>query len=200
VKEVSNHFGHVFWQLENSSDQFEGMDEFKRDYCKELSMLADFWMMHLRDGNVINLIPFQSMAQSILTDRPERLLRCGASGNSLIYIDTNGMCYVCDKLIGKDEFSIGNIKNGISQTPRFIHTELNSQCRICNERFLCGGRCLAQLLYYPKRKFDFYCETTRMLIDTVKKLIPEIKILLEEKIINEEAISNPIEECTEQIP
>lgn len=194
------YFDNVFWQIENSPYIFSNMDSFKKRYRKEIKTLLDYWMENLRNGNMVNIIPLQAVVESFLTGKENRTFRCGSSGSGQVYIDLEGNCYVCDKLMNKKEFMVGNIYDGVSSEDKFLHTELNSECKRCRIKFICGGRCLPQVLLYPKEKFRFYCENTKILVKEVEKRLPEIRHLINKGVIDESKFDNSVIELTEQIP
>jgi uncharacterized protein len=197
---VAGDFDHVFWQLENSADPFESMDDYARVYADELSQLGELWIRYLHEGSVMRFVPFQAILRSLVLGEEYRTLRCGASGNSLAYIDTDGKCYVCDKLINQGEFCIGDIEKGITREDKYIHTEIRAECNVCTRRFICGGRCLAQLRFYAQEKFEYYCKCTRALMSVVESMVPRMSDALADPTMRELILSDAVTKLTEQIP
>ncbi len=180
VMSLTNSYDHIYWQIENSPNYVpqEKLANFKDSYIRDLNRLADIWINNLKNGKMLNLIPFQDMTYSLLTGKNEKFFRCGASGYQLTFIDINGDCYVCDKLIGNNKFLKGNIHKGVTHENKFICSELNNDCKNCNIRHICGGRCLAQVLFYPKTKFKFYCDTVKALKEKMIETLPAIQDLI----------------------
>jgi putative peptide-modifying radical SAM enzyme len=199
VMGVISYFDHIFWQVENSPHYLSNIGPFRERYEHEIDRLVEYWVWNLEHGLALNLIPFQAIASSLLYGQKQTSLRCGASGDNLCYIDTDGLCYVCDKLIGKRDFCIGSIYNGISHEKKFLHTELKEECKKCDIKYICGGGCLAQLLCYPFEKFNFYCHLRRTTITKIREKLPRLKTLLENGIIQDLAVNNVLATLTEQL-
>ena len=54
--------------------------------------------------------------------------------------------------------------------------DFRKDCVDCEIRFVCGGRCLPQLLYYPDEKLHVYCDLERIAVETCSKnVIPSIE-------------------------
>ena len=86
-----------------------------------------------------------------LLHKKEKVQRiCGAG--RVISVDSDGIIYPCQGLVGKDEYVIGDIKRG------FYYKEINSfgklfakyleRCNNCWARNLCGQPCIALSIQY----------------------------------------------------
>lgn len=184
-------FDYVYWQLENSPCRVE--EKVKEDYKQDIQKLADFWIKNLNSGNVLEIIPFQSVTSSILNKKQQKHYRCGA-GKFLVVIDSDGSCYSCDELI-KPQFRIGSIDGDIELKP--LSSKNSDFCSDCDINRICGGRCFKTSLFTVE-KFRFYCDMTRVLVKEIQDKIPEIKTLIQKNRIS----MNDLElDCfTEEIP
>lgn len=200
VFSLIQYFDNIFWQIENSQFIVPNLNQFSKRYKKEIKILLDYWLDHLRNGIMLNIIPFQAIVWSFLEYTEQKTFRCGSSGSGQLYIDLEGNCYLCNKLMDEKEFMIGNVYDGVSSEDKFIHTEINHACKKCSIKFVCGGRCLPQVLLYPREKFRFYCDITKNLVKEIEKRLPEIKHLLSDRVVNKSSFDNPAIELTEQIP
>ncbi len=76
---------------------------------------------------------------------------------------------MCDKLLGKQEFKVGSIFTGVQFPDKSKCLDFRKDCVDCEIRFVCGGRCLPQLLYYPDEKLHFYCDLERIAVNLLKE-------------------------------
>jgi len=197
VLSVVNWFDHVHWQIENNANKHENLDECLNDYSRDLDLLIAFWVNHLKEGIMKNIIPFQAITSSILFKRKCNNFRCGA-GSKLMAIDTDGKCFVCDDLIGTKRFCVGDIWGGVNHG-KIKEIGRNVFCRQCKIINICGGRCFRAWEEFPE-KIPFYCTATNLLVNKLKKRVPEIKELIGKGIISKKELKNPVIEFTEQIP
>ncbi|MFH1588117.1 MAG: radical SAM protein [Candidatus Diapherotrites archaeon] len=197
VLSVINWFDNVYWQIENSSIKIINEKECLENYSEALGQLIGFWMNHLREGIMKNIIPFQAVTSSILFNRKHSGFRCGA-GSNLIAVDINGNCSVCDDLIKEEKFCVGNIFEGINHK-KMNETVKNTFCGECEIKNICGGRCFRQWVNFPE-KSSFYCNATKLLVNKLNEKIPEINGLIEKGIISKKEFDNPAIQFTEGIP
>jgi len=202
VMGVIDSFDYVYCQIENNEIAYSTilLEEFKRHFEEDLDRLIKYWVSEMEKGVVKNIVPFQAIISSLMFDRVSNdLPRCGC-GASIVYLDTDGRCYMCDKLLGKDEFSVGSVHDGTSWRSTSKCTELREQCIKCEIRFICGGRCLPQLLYYPDDKFGFYCQIQKIAVQKLNNVLTTIKGLIASGVVNQSSLDidvHPIEKCTE---
>ncbi|MGD0207500.1 MAG: radical SAM protein [Verrucomicrobiota bacterium] len=201
---VIDSFDYVYCQVENNEIACSTalLDGFKKRFGEDLDKLIKYWVAEMEKGIVRNIVPFQAIISSLMFNRISNdLPRCGC-GASIVYLDTDGHCYMCDKLLGKDEFSAGNYHDGPFWRYNSKCTELREHCIECEIRFICGGRCLPQLLYYPDDKFAFYCEIQKMAVRKLNDALSSIKELIARGVIernNLDIEAHPIEKCTELV-
>ncbi len=194
---VVNWFDHVHWQIENPLSEKNNSQEWLEKYSGDLDLLIEFWISHLQKGIVKNIIPFQAISHSIISNEIQQGFRCGA-GKSIMAISTSGKCFVCDDLVEREEFHIGDIQQGINNK-KMHNLAVNTFCSECNIQHLCGGRCLRAWREF-KHQTRYYCRATKMLVEKIQKQAPLIKELLENKTIPQQALKNPLSKFTEQIP
>src|ERR1039458_10062665 len=90
---------------------------------------------------------------------PEPVTRyCGVAG-SYLAVASNGMMYPCFRHLGLDEYRLGDARNGVSDEKRlaFLRSEaadVDSRpvCRECWARYLCGGGCYADSVFFGLKK------------------------------------------------
>lgn len=164
---IINHFDHFFWQHE-SSESLNGVESFQKKHSDDLERLTLFWIDNIKNGKVINLIPFQSIVSSLFFGEKVESFRCGC-GKSYIFIDYDGKCYTCDELVDYDQFYIGNVFNGVNFSGEDPYKKTIPYCRSCESFNICGGRCIAAYIKYSEEKFLFYCNLTKQLINTIEK-------------------------------
>jgi uncharacterized protein len=194
---VINWFDAVHWQIENSSAPIPNPEECLSIYSHDLDCLIEYWMDHLREGIVKNILPFQAIASTILCNKKHVGFRCGA-GSKLVAINTSGECFSCDDLVGKKEFFLGTIQEGIDHQ-KLVSCGQNVFCANCEIRKICGGRCLRSWHEFPEKN-GFYCSATKLLVDKVSNQIPEIRELLANNTISLEQLDNALVSFTEAIP
>lgn len=164
---IIDRFDHYFWQHE-SSETLIGLESFQKQYSDDLDKLILLWLDKMKNGKIINFIPFQSITSSLYFREKVSSLRCGC-GKSYIFIDTDGNCYTCDELVDYDQFHIGNINNNINFSDEHLYRNTINDCHNCESLNICGGRCIAAYIKYPEEKFRFYCSVTKLLINKILK-------------------------------
>lgn len=170
-----NLFDCFYWQLQNSPFAVD-FQKAKNHYSAGIGKLADFWIKSLEERKKLNIIPFQAVALSFLSNKQFNSYRCGA-GTYLVTIDSDGSCYSCDELL-VPEFRIGDINEGIQQKP--LHSANRSDfCSLCDIAKICGGRCF-RASFFSAQKFKFYCDMTKILVNAIQEKMPKINSLLQE--------------------
>lgn len=172
-------FDSVHWQIENSPYSQENIvyDAFLKGYIEDIKDLIEFWISNLQDGNILNIVPIQTLVSELINVNICKTFPCGCI-DRLVVIDIDGECYLCDELVGNANYRIGNITKGIKFPKDNSCNNVNENCAICEYAGICGGRCLNSCQLYPKNVFSFYCSATKLLIDSVKIRLPEIIYLL----------------------
>lgn len=178
-------FSSVHWQLNAG---FWGNDYARRNfkdwslssYIPGVKALTKFWVdTMMQKGVVLKLYPLLGIANSLLHEEKECLLRCG--GGWINYaIQTDGYITACPTMWGMTQHYLGHINQDhpLKLKRVFVNQPPCSQCEILN---VCGGRC-----YYANvtqrwspEAYNEVCQTVKALIGDVKAEIPRIKQLID---------------------
>ncbi|MGB9700859.1 MAG: radical SAM protein [Thermodesulfobacteriota bacterium] len=189
---------HVYWQIVNKP-RFENPRRFIQNYESGIEQLFFFWLNQLRQGKILKLIPFESIANSLLngSDTDPVSFRC-ACGTEFQAIDLDGTVYGCDEYVGTPLARLGNIKDGTPLSLNYrSHQDLNPDCGTCKNSLICLGRCRKMLQSFAKDQIQIYCRLTNFLIDLISANLPKIEKALQDNGLQEIYISPPI---TEEIP
>ena len=82
----------------------------------------------------------------------KRLSGCGV-GSEYLAVTPEGDLYPCHQFVGKDEYTLGNVNDGITEDERLkLFTELTlysrKECKTCFAKLFCSGGCAANSLNY----------------------------------------------------
>jgi len=180
-------FGSVHWQLNAG---FWGNDFQRRNfeswskasYIPGVKRLAQFWVDQMEQkGIVLKLYPLLGIANSVLHEEKESLMRCG--GGWINYaIQTDGYIIPCPTMWGMKKYYLGNIADADPlQLPKiFVDRQ---PCVNCASLSLCGGRCLYANITkrWSDEAYSKVCDTVTALITAVKMQVPRIKALIKEE-------------------
>ena len=198
-------FNHIHWQLDvlwgtegilwsdTKSIKKINWDFFdkwvKEKYNPGVSKLSKAWVLGMRDGKILGIVPFLNVMQDLLNGNLSNI-RCG-SGYEFFAINPHGFITSCP-IAYTDDFRVGDIWNN-SPESIFNSMPLTEPCLSCDVKNICGGRCL----YANKTRFwgdDGYnrvCETVKYFIDVLKRVKPEIEDLISKKIISAQDFAYP---------
>ncbi|MCK9221163.1 MAG: thioether cross-link-forming SCIFF peptide maturase [Limnochordia bacterium] len=119
----------------------------------EYNRLTDHYIQHSLQGKGYRFFHFELDLQggSCLA---KRVSGCSA-GCEYLAVDPNGDIYPCHQFVGKDDFAMGNIKDGVTKPDIgeafAAHNILTKPiCQQCWARFYCGGGCHANAWNYNK--------------------------------------------------
>ncbi len=161
----------------------EKFTKFTNEYNNSIDKLLDLWIKKMKDGKVLMLYPFIGIFDTLYYNKKSKL-PCGA-GYANYTITTNGKISACPIMNSVENFYCGNLDTNIKDLKQIHCAE--EPCKSCNYYEICGGRCLyshyAKL--WPKKGEKLICKTIINLIEGIKKRIPEIKKLIDSKIISE---------------
>lgn len=106
--------------------------------------LADDYVAWAKEGRQFPFSNVRALLEQIGAGEP-RPVPCGA-GTALVAADNKGDLYACHRLVGEEQFKIGNVKDGVDGPRRFalitdMHPRSRAPCRECWARYLCGGGC-----------------------------------------------------------
>ena len=174
-------FDHIHWQLDVlwDDDMNVRWEDFpnwmKKSYNPGISRLVEYWVSHLeKTGEVLGIVPFLGISHTLITGKPVGL-RCGA-GDDFFSITTDGRITVCPIPPSIDFAKVGSI---YSSTPKSIRNKvpLVDPCISCEDRWVCGGRCLYtnRTKWWGEEGFKQVCTTVKHTIRQLKKRIERIK-------------------------
>ncbi len=124
-----------------------------------------------RQGKPVNFFHFMID----LTGGPcvyKRLSGCG-SGTEYLSVTPSGDLYPCHQFVGTDEFRLGDVFNGITNTEKQNEFKLcnvyaREKCRDCFARFYCSGGCAANAYNFSgdiNGSYDIGCELQKKRIE-----------------------------------
>ena len=102
----------------------------------------------------------------------KRLSGCG-SGTEYLAVTPWGDLYPCHQFVGKEEFLMGNVDDGIVRTDirdefKTCNVYAKEKCRNCFAKFYCSGGCAANSYNFHGRINDTYdlgCELQKKRIE-----------------------------------
>jgi radical SAM protein with 4Fe4S-binding SPASM domain len=128
---------------------------------------------------VLRLYPLLGIANSLLSNEKESLLRCG-SGWINYSIQTDGYIIPCPAMWGIKTYYLSHI--GKAHPLKLKKTFVEAPCTECDILNLCGGRCLYANITkrWNKDAYTEVCTTVRGLVNAVNRELPRIKDLIED--------------------
>lgn len=159
-------FPYVHWQLDMIWSPLWEVDEFKQwvtsSYVPGLKKLVEQWIHHIKQDEILGIIPFLGIMSRILHGGSG--LPC-QSGTKSVTITTDGTILACPIAPDFTWNKIGDIHQG------FHPIEVGSPCTNCEVFDICGGRCLFahKERLWGKEGFDAMCYVTKFLINELKK-------------------------------
>lgn len=173
VSNLLPHFDYVHWQIVNK-ESFNNSALLLENYKNNVGSLFNKWLQFLREGIVLNIVPFNRIVHSMLTKDYSHSFRCGC-GNSTQAIDVNGNIYLCDEYIEDPESSVGNISEGRHNCITYkSHYDIFPACRTCDVSEICKGRCRKCLETRSVSQIQNYCNLTKILLYMIRDSISEI--------------------------
>ena len=137
----------------------------------EYDNLAEFYLKRLDEGRpfiyyhfIMDLYRGPCIAK--------RLRGCGA-GHEYMCVVPNGDIYPCHQFVGQDEYVIGNVYDGVTNTTlpplfRDMHVLNKPICCDCWAKFFCSGGCHANNIKYGgdiKTPYDLSCRIQKKRIE-----------------------------------
>ena len=167
-----------FWGNDHSRRDFKRWSE--RDYVPGVTRLVKFWIDRMEEDHVVyKLYPLLGIANSLLNDERENMLRCG--GGWINYaIQTDGNIIPCPTMWGMKDYYLGNIRDADPLHLRRLFVK--EPCTSCETLGLCGGRCLYANITrrWSKDAYTEVCYTVRGLVSAVEQQLPHIKKLIKD--------------------
>jgi uncharacterized protein len=178
-------FSSIHWQLNagfwGNDYQRRNFEEWtKTSYIPGVKRLAKFWVDQMeKKGVVLKLYPLLGIANSILNDEENCLMRCG--GGWINYaIQTDGYIIPCPTMWGMKKYYLGHIgeSNPLNIKKIFVDQPPCSNCSILN---ICGGRCLYANITkrWTDEDYSKVCNTVAELVEAVKAETSHIKRLID---------------------
>jgi radical SAM protein with 4Fe4S-binding SPASM domain len=166
-------FDYFYWQIENC-DSFKNFNAFYQSYSYEVKLLADIWINYQKHGANLRLIPFIACVDYLQKNIRPQIFTCGYN-SSMIYIQTNGVCYTCSENMMTEKNIIGNISSKIE----FDSFSINDiSCKCCNYIKLCGGRCARMHKEFSQSHILEYCKLNKVMFDYFIERFPYILQLI----------------------
>ncbi len=114
--------------------------------CEQYDILAKYLLERKKRGKPVNFFHFMID----LTGGPcisKRLTGCG-SGTEYLAVAPNGDLYPCHQFVGMDDFLMGNVDEGVTNTAlaeKFsaVNVYSKKECRSCFAKYYCSGGCAA---------------------------------------------------------
>ena len=178
-------FDAVHWQV----DANFGPDYKKRHFRKwaeesynpGITKLAELWLSEMRKGNVLRIYPFLGIMDSLLKGEASRL-RCGA-GWAHYSIQTDGNIAPCPVMAGMKKFYAGNLDSSPNRLKQF---DVGEPCTSCKIKSLCGGRCLYGNAhdFWGRKGQSEVCDTVNHLIKEMQSIEPDVKELIQARVVS----------------
>ena len=138
---------------------------------KEYDTLAEFYLQRMDEGRpfiyyhfIMDLYRGPCIAK--------RLRGCGA-GHEYMCVVPNGDIYPCHQFVGQDDYVIGNVYDGVTDTKlpalfRDMHVLNKPICCDCWAKFFCSGGCHANNIKYGgniQTPYDLSCQIQKKRIE-----------------------------------
>jgi uncharacterized protein len=180
-------FSSIHWQLNagfwGNDYQRRNFEEWtKTSYIPGVKQLAHFWVDQMeKNGAVLKLYPLLGVANSLLHNEKNCLMRCG--GGWINYaIQTDGYIIPCPTMWGMKKYYLGHISdtNPLKLKQLFVS---QNPCVKCPLLSMCGGRCLYTNITkrWSDDAYSKVCDTVEQLIEAVKAEVPRINQLIKDE-------------------
>lgn len=138
---------------------------------EEYDKLAVEYIKRKKEGNGFNFFHFMIDLQQgpcVL----KRMAGCG-SGTEYLAVTPWGDLYPCHQFVGQEEFLLGNVFDGITNTKvrdefKLCNVYAKEKCRDCFAKFYCSGGCAANSYKFHGKITDAYdigCEMERKRVE-----------------------------------
>lgn len=139
--------------------------------CEEYDKLAQEMIRRKQNGKCFNFFHFMID----LTGGPcvaKRLSGCG-SGTEYLAVTPWGDFYPCHQFVGNEDFLLGNVEEGITNTEvqnefKLCNVYAKEKCKDCFARFYCSGGCAANAFNFTgdiNGAYDIGCELQKKRIE-----------------------------------
>jgi len=191
-------FTHVHWQLDAMWDDemYTRWKDFPGwlydNYIPGISNLVKYWIKNIEEKHkILGIAPFKGIMHTLLSGEKVEL-RCGA-GIDFFSITTDGRITVCPIPPSIDFAVVGHVKTSSPKDLPYKVT-LDEPCLSCEERHVCGGRCLYtnKTKLWGEEGFNMVCDATKHLIRELRKKRPTIEKFIKEGIFKITDFKYPI--------
>ncbi|MBR3575977.1 MAG: thioether cross-link-forming SCIFF peptide maturase [Clostridia bacterium] len=147
--------------------QYEDIDTI----CKEYETLAKEYIKRKKEGKGFNFFHFMiDLDQGPCVVK--RLSGCGC-GCEYMAVTPEGDIYPCHQFAGNEEFKVGNLKDGITNTEltaKFAKTNVYTKpdCSNCWAKFYCSGGCVANAQNFNgsiEKPYDLACHLQKKRVE-----------------------------------
>jgi radical SAM protein with 4Fe4S-binding SPASM domain len=166
-----------FWGNDYQRRNFEAWS--KTSYIPGVDALTHFWVDQMQQkGTVLKLYPLLGIANSLLHNETNCLMRCG-SGWINYAIQTDGYILPCPTMWGMKAYYLGHIKDVNPRGLKKLYVD-QKPCSECKILGVCGGRCLYTNITkrWSADAYSKVCYSVEQLIESVKSEVPRIKQLI----------------------
>ena len=190
-------FDKIHWQLNVIWSERWNFEEWAyRSYLPGIKKLIDYFVSELRKGKVIKIIPILGVLSAYFFKK-YRGSPCGA-GYESVSITPDGRVLSCPIAVREKWAELGTLNSF-----RLLEDPLPEECKRCEYKDYCGGRCLyaAKEKYWGEEGFKAVDEVTKEYLRSVLSIIPEVKELVKQGIIRlSDLYYDPTDDSTEVIP
>lgn len=139
--------------------------------CQEYDKLAKEYIKRKKEGRGFEFFHFMiDLEQGPCVAK--RLSGCG-SGTEYLAVTPWGDFYPCHQFVGEEEFLLGNVEEGITNTKirdkfKLCNVYAKDKCKDCFARFYCSGGCAANSYKFHHSITDAYdvgCELERKRVE-----------------------------------
>ncbi len=139
--------------------------------CEQYDILAKYMQNRKKEGKPFNFFHFMID----LTGGPcvaKRLSGCG-SGTEYLAVAPNGDLYPCHQFVGLDDFLMGNVATGVTNTAmadkfKLCNVYSKKECKECFAKFYCSGGCAANAYNFTgdiNGVYDIGCQLQRKRVE-----------------------------------
>ncbi|QGA53381.1 TIGR04084 family radical SAM/SPASM domain-containing protein [Sulfolobus sp. E5-1-F] len=190
-------FDKVHWQLDVIWSEEWDFKSWSFSYLNGIKRLTDYFLSELRKGRVVKIIPILGVISAHFFGGYKGS-PCGA-GYSSVTVTPDGRILSCPIAVREKWAELGNVSLGY----KLLEDPLPDDCKRCEFKQYCGGRCLyaQKERYWGEEGFKAVDEVNKEYLRTVLSIIPEIeRIIRDGKIRLSDLYYNPILDSTEIIP
>lgn len=190
-------FDKVHWQLNVIwSERWNFEDWAYRSYLPGVKKLIDYFISQLRQGKVVKIVPILGVLSAYFFKK-YRGVACGA-GYESISVTPDGRVLSCPIAVREKWAELGTLDSF-----RLLDEPLPEECRSCEYKDYCGGRCLYTIKekYWGEEGFKAVDDVTKEYLRNVLSIVPEVKELIQLGIIKlSDLYYDPTDDSTEVIP